>query len=81
MELNWVHVNRSQTFKTVFLGDSNVGKTCLARLFVEHKVLDITTNTIGFDHHVKEVQIEENVPIKVREEVVLHVRHIEPIHE
>ena len=66
MELNWVNVNKSQSFKTVFLGDSHVGKTCLARLFVEGKVLDQSTNTIGFDHHVKEIQVLEELQVKVR---------------
>lgn len=65
MELNWVNVNKSQSFKTVFLGDSHVGKTCLARLFVEGVVVDHSTNTIGFDHHVKELQIREDAAVKV----------------
>ena len=56
---------RSQSFKTVFLGDSHVGKTCLARLFVEGKVVEQTTNTIGFDHHVREMHIRDSVPVKV----------------
>ena len=58
-------VRKSQAFKTVFLGDSNVGKTCLAKLYVEGEVVQATTHTIGFDHHVKELEIEENLPIKV----------------
>lgn len=49
----------------MFLGDSNVGKTCLAKLYVEGKVVEQTTNTIGFDHHVKEVELKEGMAVKV----------------
>ena len=66
MEFNYVHVNRSQAFKTVFLGDSNVGKTCLAKLIVERQIVEQTTNTIGFDHHTKQMQLEEGMPVNVR---------------
>ena len=65
VELNYVHVNRSQAFKTVFLGDSNVGKTCLAKLIVDRQVVEQTTNTIGFDHHTKEMELEEGIPVNV----------------
>ena len=65
MELNWVNVSHSRSFKTVFLGDSNVGKTCIARLFVHGEVAESTTNTIGFDHHVKEMDIEDGLSVKV----------------
>ncbi len=43
-----------------------MGKTCLATLFVDHRVIERSTNTIGFDHHVKDVVVEEGVPVKVR---------------
>lgn len=66
VEFNYVHVNRSQAFKTVFLGDSNVGKTCLAKLIVERQIVEQTTNTIGFDHHTKQMQLEEGMPVNVR---------------
>lgn len=65
VELNWVTVNKSESYKTVFLGDSNVGKTCLAKLYVEGQVVQQSTNTIGFDHHVKEVELEEGMAAKV----------------
>ena len=58
-------VSKSQAYKTVFLGDSNVGKTCLAKLYVDKVVAEQTTNTIGFDHHTKELEIEEDVVAKV----------------
>lgn len=67
MEFNWTNINPSQSFKTVFLGDSNVGKTCLAKLFVKGEVEVATTNTIGFDHHVKEVLIDNERTVKVRQ--------------
>ena len=75
VELNWVHINRSQSFKTVFLGDSNVGKTCLAKLFVNHAVSAQTTNTIGFDHHVKEMKLDERTHIKVSMLMVVAITH------
>lgn len=65
VEFNYVHINRSQAFKTVFLGNSNVGKTCLAKLIVDRKIVELTTNTIGFDHHTKEMQLEEGIPVNV----------------
>lgn len=58
-------MDRSPAFKTVFLGDSNVGKTCLARMFTDKEVLEQSTNTIGFDHHVKQLELEEGVFVKV----------------
>lgn len=66
VEQEWIHIARSQSFKTVFLGDSNVGKTCLARLFVERRVVEQSTNTIGFDYHVREVELEQGIPIKLQ---------------
>ena len=65
VELNYVHINRSQAFKTVFLGNSNVGKTCLAKLIVDRQIVEQTSNTIGFDHHTKEMQLEEGIPVNV----------------
>ena len=72
--MDYVRVSKSQSFKTVFLGDSNVGKTCLAKLFVEGVVVDQSTNTIGFDHHVKELQVSEQTTVKVRREGELQYR-------
>ena len=51
----------------MFLGDPNVGKTCLARMFVDRHVLEESTNTIGFDHHMKEVEVGEGMCVKVRQ--------------
>ena len=42
-----------------------MGKTCLAKLIVERKIADQTTNTIGFDHHTKEMELEEGIPVNV----------------
>lgn len=43
----------------MFLGDSSVGKTCLARLLIEGKVVQEQSNsTIGFDLHCKELMID-----------------------
>lgn len=60
-------MDKSHAFKTVFLGDSHVGKTCLARFFVEREVLELSSNTIGFDHHVREVEVDEGIRVKVGE--------------
>ena len=65
VESNWVNVNKAQSFKTVFLGDSSVGKTCMAKLFVNREVESGTANTIGFDHHVKDLELDEDVTVKV----------------
>lgn len=46
-------------FKIVFLGDSNVGKTCLARLLVNRRTVDQPTATIGFDYHTVKIELEE----------------------
>ena len=46
------------TLQVVFLGDSSVGKTCLARLLTEEKVQPTTDNTIGFDLHSKELIVD-----------------------
>ena len=60
-----MYVDLGHTFKTVFLGDSSVGKTCLAKLFVDNYVLESPVSTIGFDPHEKEVLTEEDVAVKV----------------
>ena len=65
MELDWIRVDRFQAFKTVFLGDTDVGKTCLARMFVDREVLEMSCNTIGFDHHVRQIEVEEGIYVKV----------------
>lgn len=46
-------------FKIVFLGDSNVGKTCLAKLFAERRTLEQSTATIGFDYHTMDIRLED----------------------
>lgn len=42
-----------------------MGKTCLAKLIVDRQVVEQTTNTIGFDHHTKEMELEEGIPVNV----------------
>lgn len=66
VDLDWIHIGGSQAFKTLFLGDSSVGKTCLAKLFVEQQVVKSSTNTIGFDHLLKEVELKDGVSVQVR---------------
>ena len=52
-------------FKVVFLGDSNVGKTCLAKMLVHKRVLEQSTATIGFDYHTLEMELEDGVLVMV----------------
>ena len=61
------NTSRAEMFKVVFLGDSSVGKTCLAKLFVDRRTLEQSTATIGFDYHTMEVRLEEGIRAKVRE--------------
>ena len=60
-------VPQSHTLKTVFLGDSGVGKTCLAKLYLEREVKELVTFTIGFDYDSREVELDDGVTVKVRE--------------
>ena len=50
--------SRSEMFKVVFLGDSNVGKTCLARMLADRRTLEQSTATIGFDYHTIEIKVD-----------------------
>ena len=70
VDLEWIHLGGSQSFKTLFLGDSSVGKTCLAKLYVERQVLKSSTNTIGFDHLLKEVELKDGISVGVRFKVL-----------
>ena len=54
-----VPVHPLESFKTVLLGDSNVGKTCIARLLVERRVVEENSVTIGFDHYGYQLQTQE----------------------
>ena len=63
--MDWIHVARSQQLKMVLLGDSNVGKTCLVRLFIERRVVEHSSCTIGFDYYAKELQMQDDIPVKV----------------
>ena len=54
-----------QVFKTLVLGDSSVGKTCLAKLFEEEEVVKNAEYTIGLDYFVKDVKLEDGTLVKV----------------
>ena len=41
------------------LGDAGVGKTSIARRFVDNEFLNTYIHTIGIDYHEKMVEIEE----------------------
>lgn len=66
VETGWIKIDGAQSFKTVFLGDPNVGKTCLAKMLVDREVLEQSSNTIGFDYHVKEVELELGMRVKIQ---------------
>lgn len=46
-------------FKLMMLGDAGVGKTSIARRFVDNEFLNTYIHTIGIDYHEKMVEIEE----------------------
>ena len=66
VDVDWTSVENPHCFKVVFLGDSNVGKTCLAKLYVEEQVVENSQHTIGFDHHTKNLELEDGITAKVR---------------
>ena len=47
----------SQTFKILTKGESNVGKTCILRRFVENKFSKIHLSTIGIDYRTKSLHV------------------------
>ena len=47
----------SQTFKILTIGESNVGKTCILRRFVENKFSKIHLSTIGIDYRTKSLHV------------------------
>lgn len=51
--------------RVLFLGDTNVGKTCLAQLYLKEQVLDDSVVTIGFDYDDKDVDLESGISVKV----------------
>ena len=53
------------TFKILTIGESNVGKTCVLRRFVENKFLKTHLATIGIDFKTKNITIK-NKEIKLK---------------
>ena len=41
----------------MFLGDPSVGKTCLAKLYINRNVQEETLSTIGFDIQTKDLTV------------------------
>lgn len=54
-----------KTFKIIIIGDSNVGKTCLAYRFCTGKFPLRTETTIGVDFWEKRLEIDDE-SVKVR---------------
>ena len=56
----------SQTFKILTIGESNVGKTCILRRFVENKFSKIHLSTIGIDYRTKSLHVYgKNIKLKI----------------
>ena len=55
-----------ESFKTVLLGESYVGKTCIARLLIERRVAEENSyrETIGFDHFGYQLETD-GIPVVV----------------
>ena len=47
----------NQAFKILTIGESNVGKTCILRRFVENKFSKIHLSTIGIDYRTKSLHV------------------------
>ena len=54
-----------EPFKVLFLGDTNVGKTCLAQLYLKEQVVEDSVVTIGFDYDNKDVKLENGISVNV----------------
>ena len=53
-------------FKILTIGESNVGKTCILRRFVENKFLQKHLSTIGIDYRTKSVYIHgKDIKLKI----------------
>ena len=48
------------TYKTLIVGDSAVGKTCFMTHFVEKKVIEESTPTIGMDFKIQNIAVQVN---------------------
>lgn len=57
-------LNTACTYKIIIVGDSNVGKTCLAWRFCSGQFLNKTAATIGVDFQEKSIELEGEI-IKV----------------
>ena len=58
---------KEQIFKIIIIGDSNVGKTCLAYRFCTGKFPERTEATIGVDFCEKRLSIDgENLRVQLR---------------
>ena len=56
----------NQTFKILTIGESNVGKTCILRRFVENKFSKIHLSTIGIDYRTKSLHVYgKDVKLKI----------------
>ena len=51
-------LNATYTYKIIIVGDSNVGKTCLAWRFCSGQFLNKTAATIGVDFQEKAIELE-----------------------
>ena len=77
VELDSICTDRYEPFKVLILGDYNVGKTCLARLYLKEQVVKDSAVTIGFDYHDKNVQLEDGISVNVSLSLAYHSGNVE----
>jgi len=51
--------SRTNQYKLVILGNTNVGKTCVVHRFVQDRFLDVSEPTIAANFHTKAVDLED----------------------
>ena len=53
-------------FRVILIGDSTVGKSSLLRQFTEGQFIATNDPTVGVDFHVRIIQLENNVKVKLQ---------------
>jgi len=53
-------------FRVILIGDSTVGKSSLLRQFTEGQFIQTNDPTVGVDFHVRIIQLDENVRVKLQ---------------
>jgi len=53
-------------FRVIIIGDSTVGKSSLLRQFTEGQFIESSDPTVGVDFHVRVLQLNENIRVKLQ---------------